>query len=624
VAVDVTAAPGGDPARFLRNEPDEALVAHVLQGSEAAFEAIYDRHHRGLIAFCRHMLRSREEAEDALQHTFAAAYRSLTTGDRPNALKPWLYTIARNRCLTVLRARRTRDDAATSETADGAVVEGLSDAVQRRADLRDLVADLHRLPEDQRAALVLLELGDHSHAEIADVLSVNREKVKALVFQAREGLLRARTARDTPCAEIRNHLSSRTRALPRRGVIRGHLDCCPACAAYDLEVRRQRAALAIALPVVPSLELKASVLGPLLGSGATVAAGGAAGIGTVAAGTAATAGAGASAGAAGAGAVGGTAGAAGGALALGTGVGSGLTGGTAMTGLGALAANAVVAKVVTVVAVAGAAAGGGHAIGTMHHRSAPAKALSAPAVTAAAPEPTTIPAPAVTAAAPEPTTIPAPAPTVVPPAVKPAPAVTHPTPATTAAVAAADTATGSAATTAANTAPAGSATATPEPTAPQTGGTAAQDPAPGESAPATEPATPADGDASGLAPAASSDTSTPAADADPTVAADTVDPEPAPVGGASTAAPPVTCPPGTAPVDPSATPQPPAPPASTDPATTPPVPTVTLPDGATVPIPDGCALVPPPGTAPATAADPAVSLVALGAAAAASDAPATP
>src|SRR3954465_13987520 len=137
----------------------------VLQGSEAAFEAIYDRHHRGLIAFCRHMLRSREEAEDALQHTFAAAYRALTSGkgDPPAALKPWLYTIARNRCLTVLRARRTRE-AVPDTPADGTVGDGLADAVQLRADLRDLVEDLHRLPDDQRAALVLFELGDHSHA----------------------------------------------------------------------------------------------------------------------------------------------------------------------------------------------------------------------------------------------------------------------------------------------------------------------------------------------------------------------------------------------------------------------------------------------------------------------------
>jgi RNA polymerase sigma factor (sigma-70 family) len=244
------------PPRLLRAAPDERLVAALRRGDEKAFEAIYDRHHRALLGFCRHMLGSHEEAEDALQRVFVAAHRHLSDGTAHVNLKPWLYTIARNRCLTVMRARRTRDDAAAAEApSDGAVVEGLTDAVQRRADLRDLVGDLHRLPEDQRAAIVLFEMGDQSHAEIAEVLDVKCEKVKALVFQAREGLMRARTARDTPCAEIRQHLSSRTRALPRRGVIRGHLDCCPACAAYDLEVRRQRAALALVVPVVPSLEL---------------------------------------------------------------------------------------------------------------------------------------------------------------------------------------------------------------------------------------------------------------------------------------------------------------------------------------------------------------------------------
>src|SRR3954454_16684364 len=383
VAVDVTVAlPGGDPGRFLRQEPDDALAELARSGNVAAFEAIYDRHHRGLIAFCRHMLQSREEAEDALQHTFAAAYRALTcAGDRPAALKAWLYTIARNRCLTVLRARRTRE-AVPDTPADGTVVEGLADAVQRRADLRDLVEDLHRLPEDQRAALVLFELGDHSHAEIAEVLDVERAKVKALVFQAREGLLRARTARDTPCAEIRRHLSSRTRALPRRGVIRGHLDCCAACAAFDLDVRRQRAALAIVMPVVPSLELRGSVLAPLAGGGATVAGGGAAlaggGAGAGASGVSMTAAAGL-----------GTGGAGVSVATLSTGAaGTIASAGAAASGLGAFAAKAVVAKVITAVAVAGAAGGSVHHARAVHHHAArPAVAIVAPAQATAADRP---------------------------------------------------------------------------------------------------------------------------------------------------------------------------------------------------------------------------------------------
>jgi RNA polymerase sigma factor (sigma-70 family) len=83
-------------------------VARVRPGDERAFELVFDRYHRGLLAFCRHMVGTTEEAEDVLQHTFMAAYRALRTSDRPIRLKAWLYTIARNRCLSVLRARRER------------------------------------------------------------------------------------------------------------------------------------------------------------------------------------------------------------------------------------------------------------------------------------------------------------------------------------------------------------------------------------------------------------------------------------------------------------------------------------------------------------------------------------
>jgi RNA polymerase sigma factor (sigma-70 family) len=612
VAVDVsTALPGGDPGRFIRNQPDEALVALVMQGSEAAFEVIYDRHHRGLLAFCRHMLRSREEAEDALQHTFAAAYRVLTSrGERPNALKPWLYAIARNRCLTVIRARQTRDAATEAEadaSAEGTTVEGLTDAVQRRSDLRELVDDIHRLPDDQRAALVLFEMGDHSHAEIADVLDVDRTKVKALVFQAREGLMRARTARDTPCAEIRRHLSSRTRSLPRRGVIKGHLDTCPACAAYDLEVRRQRAALAMVLPVVPSLELKGSVLGPLLGTGATVAAGGAAVIGTGAAGTATI-----GTGALGSGALGASAG---GMAAAGAGAGAtGLTGGAAIGGIGALAANAVVAKVVTVVAVAGAAAGAGHAIKAHDHAPNQANATNTAVVTTSKPvRPAAGPEPVL---APDTTTTT----TIVPPRTVAHQTVVHHPPA----------ASGTSATTAAAPASASKPAATPapatqdpaDPSAPATGGTTADGTGAGGSAPA-DPAPSTDPGASGSAPSTPPDTTPPPAD-EPVVGASELPPdEPAADPASDPAATPVTCPPGTVPLatNPSAIP-PPAPP-STDPATAPPAPTLTLADGTVVPIPDGCGF--PPVVSETTAgADPAVAAAAATAASTAADTPPAP
>src|SRR4051794_41552086 len=74
---------GARSAVLLRVASDERLVDHVRAGSEAAFEVVYDRHHRGILAFCRHMLGSVEEAEDAVQHTFMAAYRALLGSDKP-------------------------------------------------------------------------------------------------------------------------------------------------------------------------------------------------------------------------------------------------------------------------------------------------------------------------------------------------------------------------------------------------------------------------------------------------------------------------------------------------------------------------------------------------------------
>src|SRR4051794_16818893 len=222
---------------------DDELVARLRAGDDVAFEAIYDRYSRHLLAFCRHLLGSREEAEDALQHTFVSAYRALRADVDDVCLRPWLYTIARNRCLSVLRARRERPGVDGDE-ADGPALDGLAAQVQRRAELRDLVEDLQRLPADQRAALVLFELGGHPQNEIAQVLDVRREKVKALIFQAREGLMRARVARETPCAQVREQLAMLNGDVPRRSMTRAHVDRCPGCTEFRTQVRRQRAALA--------------------------------------------------------------------------------------------------------------------------------------------------------------------------------------------------------------------------------------------------------------------------------------------------------------------------------------------------------------------------------------------
>src|SRR5918992_5441867 len=149
------------PVRMHRFASDEHLVDRVRSGSSSAFEALFDRHHRPLLAFCRHMLGSAADAEDAVQHTFMAAYADLMRSDKPIALRPWLYSIARHRCVSMLRARRERPVAELPEPE----VDHLAAEVYTREELRATLSDIAYLPEDQRAALILAELGDASHAE---------------------------------------------------------------------------------------------------------------------------------------------------------------------------------------------------------------------------------------------------------------------------------------------------------------------------------------------------------------------------------------------------------------------------------------------------------------------------
>lgn len=244
--------------RVLALAGDRRLAALVRSGSEPAFEVLFERHSRALLAFCRQLLGSHEEAEDAVQQTFASAHRALVQDDRAIDVKPWLYTIARNRCLSMVRARKPDSLPLEEDLAPG--VDMVKEAEQR-AELRELVRDLADLPEQQRSALVLFELGDLTHEQIASVLGCETRQVKGIVFRARTGLSERREARSASCQEIREELSTLRGGALRRARVHHHLRECPSCAAFRDEVRRQRAQMALLLPAAPSTVFGAGVLG---------------------------------------------------------------------------------------------------------------------------------------------------------------------------------------------------------------------------------------------------------------------------------------------------------------------------------------------------------------------------
>ena len=268
--IDVVTASPRDPllpAATLRLASDERLAEQVRAGSEQAFEVLFERHHQPVLAYSRRMLRSPEDAEDVVQQTFLAAYRELVDLQQPIvALRPWLYAIARHRCLWALRADRARPaEEGLEASADRLVAE-----MTAREELHAILADVAGLPDDQRAAIVLSELGDVSHAEIARTLGCSREKVKALGFQARSSLAADRAARDTPCAEIREQLATQRGGALRRTVLRRHVRECPGCRAFRDAVQGQRRKQYLLLPLASAAGLKRALLGAIFGSGGGV------------------------------------------------------------------------------------------------------------------------------------------------------------------------------------------------------------------------------------------------------------------------------------------------------------------------------------------------------------------
>jgi RNA polymerase sigma factor (sigma-70 family) len=206
----------------LAHVDDNRLARLVARGDDAAFEVLHVRHRRALHAYCSALLGSREDGDDAVQATLLRAHGALVRGARPKAVRGWLFAIARNRCMTMLAARR--ETAPLDEHSD-VVAGAVEDDVARREAVRELAASLRRLPDPQRRALVLAAGGDLDHAGIAGILGCAPVKVRALVHQGRCALAADRRARETPCHVVRPQ-----RAGARPGsLVRRHLEQCSAC-----------------------------------------------------------------------------------------------------------------------------------------------------------------------------------------------------------------------------------------------------------------------------------------------------------------------------------------------------------------------------------------------------------
>ncbi len=324
---------------LLKLQGDGRLIAMARGGNAGAFETIVDRYQGRLLGFCRQMLGSTEDAEDVLQEVFVNAYRAMLADEREINLRPWLYRIARNRCLNHLR-KPTADAQESMDMVPIVEAATTAEKVHNREEFRQLLSDVGKLPETQRSALLLREMDAMSYEEIAAAMETSVPSVKSLLVRARISLAEASQARRLTCGEVRLELAEAAEGLRKvAGPVRRHVRDCDECADFRAQIRSNDKAMAALFPGSPLLALKAFVVSKL-------GLGGAGGGATGGAGAAASAGAGATATATGAGAVG-TVGAA-----LG---GSGAAGGLGAVG-GAIGSKAV-AGVITAAALTAGAVG---------------------------------------------------------------------------------------------------------------------------------------------------------------------------------------------------------------------------------------------------------------------------
>lgn len=264
------AATVSPPAVALRALSDERLARWAAKGSQPAFAVIFERHHQALHRYCQSIIGNGHDAADALQNTMLKAMRALPGETRTIALKPWLYRIAHNESISLLRSRRDHSDLdAAAHVGD----PGAETIIQSRERLRDLTSDLRELTEQQRGTLLMRELAGLEFDEISAALQLTATAAKQSVYEARCALQSLEEGRAMNCDVIRRTLSDGDRRTLRNLKIRGHLRTCAGCRDFEAALRQRPAHLAVLTPALP-LAAAASMLQGLLGAGTGAGHGG--------------------------------------------------------------------------------------------------------------------------------------------------------------------------------------------------------------------------------------------------------------------------------------------------------------------------------------------------------------
>jgi RNA polymerase sigma-70 factor, ECF subfamily len=204
VFAQTIALPWYQPVNARAYEPTNAshlsaeglLILAARRHDPAAFEALVRRHQGPLYNFCLRMLGQADDAADVAQETFVQLYSHLDHLDERESIAPWLFRVARNRCIDVIRRRRTVPLGQPDDTGESTLIgepadeDPLPEAVVERADLQRVLSNaIAQLPPAYAEVVALRYAGDRSFAEIALILDCDEGAARVRFYRAK-GLLR--------------------------------------------------------------------------------------------------------------------------------------------------------------------------------------------------------------------------------------------------------------------------------------------------------------------------------------------------------------------------------------------------------------------------------------------------
>jgi RNA polymerase sigma-70 factor (ECF subfamily) len=195
-SLPVNARAFDEPSHPIALSVEGQQIVAARRREPGAFEALVRRHQGGVYNFCLRMLGQSEDAADVAQETFVQLYSHLGRLDEREPIAPWLFRVARNRCIDVIRRRRTVPLGVPDDAGDGlpsfepADDEPLPDEMAERADLQRLLARaIDTLPPAYAEVVALRYAGDRSFAEIAQILNCD-EGAARVRFHRAKALLR--------------------------------------------------------------------------------------------------------------------------------------------------------------------------------------------------------------------------------------------------------------------------------------------------------------------------------------------------------------------------------------------------------------------------------------------------